>query len=424
MRMTQRFHLLAAVSCALCCHTSLLGAVVPVTDANVQHGLSPYKRVCQARTATSQPPAQPDDRPTIAATRELSWRQTGTSVALLNHGRMVWEHVHDKRIGKPYMRFGLLDGTELTRPWPVPKDYPRNDHSWHRALWWSWKAINGVNYWEGNQTGTEPVRATIATKPDGSAQIEVAIAYHRPGESPVVLEKRRVTVSAPDADGAYFIGWETSFTPSGQDDVRFDRNSYGGFALRMAAECCGDAGRKIPAWTFGNSEGHADINNRAARWVSYQGTASNGQAACVAIFDHPDNPGHPALWQTRSHYPYLNPSLTCKEDYVLPSGQTLRLRYGVMVSAGPLDANAVEQRWKAFAGASAAAVRVNESFAGGCIGARLRVNVTPLIEPGFWWCRTSDGTVVATVARPWGIASPPSGDGSYQTVGICQPTVW
>jgi hypothetical protein len=85
------------------------------------------------------------------------WLQLQPGIKLLNHGRMVWEHVHDKKIGKPYMRFGLLDGTELTRPWPVPKDYPKSDHVWHRALWWSWKMINGVNYWEENQTGTEPI---------------------------------------------------------------------------------------------------------------------------------------------------------------------------------------------------------------------------------------------------------------------------
>lgn len=291
--------------------------------------------------------------PAISAPRQLTWRQSDRSVALLNQGRMVWEHVHDPQIGKPYMRFGLLDGTELTRPWPVPKDYPRNDHSWHRALWWSWKMINGVNYWEGNQTGTEPVQATIATQPDGSARIELTIAYHRPDEPPVVQEKRTVTVSAPDAGGTYFIDWEACFTPTGKDDVRFDQNSYGGFALRLAAECCGDAARQIPAWTFGNSEGQADPNNRAARWVSYQGTAANGQPAGVAIFDHPDNPRHPALWQTRAQYPYLNPSLTCREAYVLPAGKTLRLRYGVLIAGGSLDAAALEQRWKALAGTTA-----------------------------------------------------------------------
>jgi hypothetical protein len=103
---------------------------------------------------------------------------------LLNHGRVVWQSVHDKRLGKPYIRFGLLDGTELTRPWPVP------------------------------------------------------------------------------------------------------------------------------------------------------------------------NARYPALWQTRSQYPYMNPTLTCKQEYVLPSGKSLRLKYGVLVHAGLADTRELERQWKKFAGAS------------------------------------------------------------------------
>ena len=30
---------------------------------------------------------------------EISWRQTETSIALLNRGKVVWQHVHDKKIG-------------------------------------------------------------------------------------------------------------------------------------------------------------------------------------------------------------------------------------------------------------------------------------------------------------------------------------
>ena len=73
----------------------------------------------------------------LSGDRDFTWHQTETSVALLNHGRVVWQHDHDRKVGKPYMRVGLLDGTELTRPWPFPADYPKRDHTWHRALWWS-----------------------------------------------------------------------------------------------------------------------------------------------------------------------------------------------------------------------------------------------------------------------------------------------
>jgi len=287
----------------------------------------------------------------VSDARELTWRTDDTSVALLNRGKMVWQHVHDKKIGKPYMRFGLLDGTELTRPWPVPKGYPKSDHSsWHRALWWSWKTINGVNYWEQNQTGTEPVTCHIETQSDGSAKIALTIAYHTPSNATVVIENRSILVSAPDANGSYFIDWTADFSPAGQEDVRFGQNSYGGFALRMAAECCGDAARGLPAWVFRSSEGETNFNGQRARWAAYQGQLPNGRSACVAIFDHPGNPRHPALWQSRTQYPYLNPSLTCKEEYILPSGKTLHLRYGVLIHAGIADTKTLEEQWKKFTG--------------------------------------------------------------------------
>lgn len=296
-----------------------------------------------AQTKTS------DDQKAPAVDTDFSWRQMDTSIALLNHGRHVWEHVHDRKIGKPYMRIGLLDGTELTRPCPFPKGYPKSDHTWHRALWWSWKAINGVNYWEENQQGTDPVEVEIAHNDDYSAQIEMAIAYHLPDQPPTVMENRLITVCAPDRTGTYSIDWRATFTQLGEDDVVFNKNSYGGMALRMAAECCGDASAERPPWTFLDSEGRANCNDQAARWVAYAGNTPNGQSAVVAMFDHPDNPRHPSWWQSRSHYPYLNPSFTCKEDYTLPGDGSLTLKYRILIHHGSAVTERLEQEWRAFA---------------------------------------------------------------------------
>jgi len=293
-------------------------------------------------------PATDDTRRPLPAHRDFSWRETEASLALMNHGRMVWQHVHDRKIGKPYMRIGLIDGTELTRPCPFPKGYPKSDHTWHRALWWSWKAINGINFWEKNQPGTDPTEVEITHHDDGSAQIDLTIAYHLPDEPPLVVEKRVITVSAPDKSGAYHINWQATFTPGGKDDVVFNRNSYGGMALRMAAECCGDPAAGKQPWSFLDSEGRANCNNQTARWVNYSGTAPNGRPASVAMFDHPDNPRHPSWWQSRSRYPYLNPSFTCKEDYTLPAGRSLTLRYRILVHQGAVDTERLEQAWNAF----------------------------------------------------------------------------
>ncbi len=279
---------------------------------------------------------------------KLSWRKTDTSIALLNGDNVVWSHVHDRKVGKPYMRFGLLDGTELTRPWPFPKGYIKSDHVWHRALWWSWKAINGVNYWEKNQQGTDPVKVKVTTNKDGSASILTTISYHQPDKPPVASEERLVQVSPPDENGSYLIRWRATFRPAGKKPVVFNRNSYGGFALRLAGEFCGDKKTGKPAWKFSRST-EPKANKGRARWMAYCGVAQNGKPAGVAIFDHPSNPRHPALWQTRTHYPYMNPSFTCKEDYTLEPGKSLTLTYGVLVHNGKPTAEALEKAWKSFA---------------------------------------------------------------------------
>jgi hypothetical protein len=134
---------------------------------------------------------------TPSSDRTLDWQQTETMLTLMHGDRMVWQHVHDRRVGKPFMRIGLLDGTELTRPWPIPDDYPKRDHTWHRALWWSWKWIDGVNYWEQHQEGTEPVDVRVQALDDHSAKIVLTIHYHQPDRPPVVKETRTISVSPP-----------------------------------------------------------------------------------------------------------------------------------------------------------------------------------------------------------------------------------
>ncbi|MGW8258003.1 MAG: DUF6807 family protein, partial [Thermoguttaceae bacterium] len=123
-----------------------------------------------------------------------------------------------------------------------------------------------------------------------------------------------------------------------------------GFALRLSAECCGDPTTGRKPWKFFNSQGRTDCNDQTARWVAYQGKLKNGASACVAIFVHPENPRYPTFWQTRTQYPFMNPSLTCKEDYVLAHDQHLKLEYLVFIHPGLADVAALEHQSKLFGG--------------------------------------------------------------------------
>jgi len=277
---------------------------------------------------------------------QLSWKKTDTSITLLNHGRRVWEHAHDKATGKPYMRVGLLDGTELTRPWPVPAGYSKADHPWHKALWWSFKILNGSNFWEENQQGTEPTRVDITHSPEGDAQIDLAILYHLPNQAPVLQEKRRIRVSKPDDSGSYTIKWQAHFSALGPKEVVFAKYRYGGLSLRMAANL-----NEAPAWQFLTNTEKATANGTSVptRWMAYQGSAPNKQLATLAIFDHPDNPGHPATWLVRDNYPYMNPTFPGQNSLTLKPKESLTLRYGILVHQGDITKAQIEQQWKRFA---------------------------------------------------------------------------
>ena len=277
------------------------------------------------------------------------WQKTDTSLALLNGDRVVWEHGHDKAVGKPHMRLCLVDGTELTRPWPMPKGYKGYDHTWHKALWWSWKFINGTNFWERNHKGTEPVKADVAANDDHSARIALDIHYRLPQAPPLLTEKRVIAVSSPGAEGRYHVDWTAVFTASDKD-VTLNKNWYGGMAARMA--------KRTLRWTFRDSEGREGAkacSRKRAKWMDFSGTLGEGREAGVAIFVHRDNPRQPPPWCVIQGMPYFNPAFTGSEDFTLAAGKSLTLRYRILVHPGLLSAQQLEAEWKAFCGPPPAA---------------------------------------------------------------------
>ena len=295
----------------------------------------------------SLPAAVPKKKP---AKKEsgLRMERTDTSLAFLRDGQIVWKLNFDPKEGKPYFHpLALPDGTELTCLRPA-------DHVWHRALWFSWKLINGLNYWEedkktGLSAGRTDIVATKTTfKQDGSARIEMELSCHPPDAPPVLREKRVIAVSAPDA-GSYRMDWESTFTAADKE-VKLDRTplanqpdgkghgGYAGLSLRMAATTRG--------WTFTNSEGAAGqeaTHGKPARWMDF-----SGKTGGVVVLDHPSNSRHPSPWYVAAGIPYFSPALIFNEPFTLPAGGSLTLRYRVLVHTGAFEKSAVEKEWSQF----------------------------------------------------------------------------
>jgi hypothetical protein len=280
------------------------------------------------------------------------WQRTTTSLALLNRGRTVWQFNFGRDASKPYFHpVALLDGTVLTCLSP-------RDHPWHRGLWFSWKMLNGVNYWEedrktGQSDGrTEVVRARVTPHPDYSATLLLSLTYHPANGPPVLTEERKISVSRPDPDARYRIDWQGAFTAGKQDVVLQGGTAGGGYAglsVRIS--------QSTKEWRLIDSESRIDTpggpvakntHGQKARWADFSVVDSaTGEAAGIAIFQHTSSFRYPTRWHNilndQVPFGYFSPAPLWAEPYTLGAGMTLTVRYRVFVhpgreSKGQLDA--------------------------------------------------------------------------------------
>lgn len=284
------------------------------------------------------------------AGRTLAWEKDESSLALTNHGKLVWRLVHDP--GKPKSFFhplATMDGKVLTA-------FEPDDHRWHRGLWWSWKYINGVNYWEedpktGQSAGlTKVTRAEIQPADDFSARAHLELAYQPPGQAVLLTEKRDLLVHAPDADGSYAIDWTSVFT--GLDaPVKLDRTlpphlggpGYGGYAglsLRLA--------QGLDGYQFRTPEGEttpAASHGKSTSWIGV-GDAASG----FTIFDHPANPRHAPPWYLHSNKTMLffSPSPLFNEPLEIAPGNSISFRYRIIVHSVKPAPDRIDGDWQKF----------------------------------------------------------------------------
>jgi hypothetical protein len=276
----------------------------------------------------------------------------GQQVSLLHQGDVLLRYriATDRR--KPFLHpVSTTDGIVLTEIEPA-------DHVWHRGVWFSWKYINGVNYWEENPDGrgdgiTEFVAPEQVRFDAGKATITTRLRY-RPPDGAVILEERReIVLCVPREDGNYTMDWRHEFRAQGQRVV-LDRTpicaetpwgGYAGVSWRAALS--------LSEFRVLDSEGRTGeaTNAQRARWADLTGVTADGRAAGIAMFDHPGNPRHPTYWRTiiEPGFGYLNPAFVLAEPFTLDAGGTLRLRYRVLIHRGRADATLLEREYCEFA---------------------------------------------------------------------------
>lgn len=288
--------------------------------------------------------------------KNMFWDESSNYLALVNQGKIIWKFNYEKEEGKPYIHpLATINGSVLTELRP-------SDHPWHRGVWFSWKYINGLNYWEEDRTTgrsegiTELKSVSVKKEKNFEAEFRMELSYHPKNTPDILKEDRIVTISTPKEDGSYFMVWESKFTAL-VDEVVLDRTplpheangkswgGYAGFSVRL--------NNQLQEVSITNYQEQKMVQSGSqSPWVTFQMKDTQSNYASVSIFDHPKNRKYPSKWYltNNSNIPfyYFSPSILYDAKMVLQKNESFIMKYGLLVQSGFSESSKLQSVWKNF----------------------------------------------------------------------------
>lgn len=341
--------------------------------------LLPLAACTQQETEAASNAEQPQVR--------LVTNEAESRVDVLVDGNLFTAYLFPTTIHKPVLHpIRTASGQAITRGYPLePTPGERVDHPHHIGLWFNYGDVNGLDYWNNSDAISEDrkprygtiVHREIRSTEDGAGHgaLEVTMEWVNHTGEALLREDTRFDFGAT-AD-TRTIGRTTTLTAL-DAPVTFTDNKEGVLGLRVTRalehpatkpEIFTDAnGLPTELAVLNNDgvtgnyltsegvEGEAVWGTRA-RWNALSGIV-NGEPVTVAIFDHPENTGHPTYWHSRGYglfaaNPLAPQAMTegTAEPMVitLEPGESITFRHQVAVLPGQADAEAIEAAWGAFA---------------------------------------------------------------------------
>ena len=306
------------------------------------------------RKVTIEPPPGLKESKTSGG-NNFSWEQSDTTLSLMNNSDKIWQYNFNNRFGKPYFHTVTVKKSTLTCVSPP-------DHPWHVGLWFSWKFINGVNYWEylndfkSDETGyksagiTKLQKIDILRNPDFSADIRMELQYYPADSDAVMTEKRIIRISPPFSDWSYFIDHENIFNPL-IDEVVLDRTplesepegkSWGGYAglsIRFNQDCTSP---EIIVPT--DSE-----NYKKNSWLYMGFNTLTGETAGICILQNLKFTTPTTSWYVINNpeipFFYYSPAVLFDGKIVLKKGEALHLKYRVWILPGKTGKEEIQAKY-------------------------------------------------------------------------------
>jgi type 1 glutamine amidotransferase len=290
--------------------------------------------------------------------KNLNWIQSDTTLILRKDSGKVWQFNFNDRFGKPYFHPLSINNSILTCASPP-------DHPWHLGYWFSWKYINGVNYWEyldnfkSEKTGfksagiTEIVKHEIIKNPDFSAEIHLQLNYHPADSMPILEEFRTIHVSPLLADGSYFIDHENIFSPL-VDNVVLDRTpvqqepggrtwgGYAGLSIRFSEDY------SSPVVIAPDEKENYKKND----WVYMGFNTLTGNTAGMCIFQNMKFTTPSTSWYVINNpdipFFYYSPAVLYDGKIMLKMGETLHLKYRTWIIQGKTSPENLQSKYNEY----------------------------------------------------------------------------
>jgi hypothetical protein len=223
------------------------------------------------------------------------------------------------------------NGIEITADAPL-------DHFWHRGLWFTWKFVNGVNYWEENQevvgrqiTLGPPVIATEPKRVQWVSELEWRDT--RDGaEKARLFERRTIALELKD-DGVMVMDWHIQ--QNALEDVLLDRTpfgtwgGYGGLIIRMT-----QALQKQRILLDDGTETNHPTGQRY-KWGGIEGRLDTGRgnSAAFVFLPSPKNRRFPEPFygDAKAFYNFFGPAPLFHEPMPLKARETLNHAVRVLI---------------------------------------------------------------------------------------------
>jgi hypothetical protein len=218
----------------------------------------------------------------------------------------------------------------------------------HSSLFFGCDRVNGGNYWqEGLERGRiVSLREDILENDGPRVVIENECIWSRPGAVSPVKDLRKITITAPSKE-LFQIDFEV--TMEMLVDVTIEKTNHSLFSGRMDPALAVTSGG-----TMINAEGETGEKGtfgKASPWIDCFGKRGD-KIEGMAIMQHPSNNWYPSPWFTRD-YGFFSPTPMYwpadDKATVMKKGETIKLKYRVLVHAGTNETARIAEEFKKYA---------------------------------------------------------------------------